>query len=89
LRDRTEAPIRENVDCVLAGSDPHRIVEAFGKTYRSPNKTTRSPESLDGSSARRIVQILMEDHFRQSQNTLTAARCSLREMGSDVSARTL
>jgi UDP-N-acetylglucosamine 2-epimerase (non-hydrolysing) len=90
LRHRTESPTSgEAANSVLAGSDPHRIVEEFRKTFRACKKITRSPEAWDGSSARRIVQILREDRFRQAHAPFAAAGSSLRGMNSAASEQTL
>ncbi|MGH7835154.1 MAG: UDP-N-acetylglucosamine 2-epimerase, partial [Candidatus Binatia bacterium] len=90
LRDKTEGPIGvEGTTGVLTGSDPQKIVEEFRKTFRAYKKIRSLPEGWDGSSGRRIVQILREDHFRQSHAALAAAGLSLRKTGSAVSEQIL
>jgi UDP-N-acetylglucosamine 2-epimerase (non-hydrolysing) len=87
LRDRIEGPLAAEGAAVLAGSDPQRIVEEFRKVIEARN-TPRFPEACDGSAARRIIQILAEDHFRQLHSGLSAAGLSLRRMGGADPART-
>jgi UDP-N-acetylglucosamine 2-epimerase (non-hydrolysing) len=68
LRENTERPVTlEHGTNVLVGSDPERIVKEFSRVLRGTAKTPAPPHLWDGNAAKRIVDILLQEHMPVSQ----------------------
>jgi UDP-N-acetylglucosamine 2-epimerase (non-hydrolysing) len=68
LRENTERPVTlEHGTNVLVGSDPERIVKEFSRVLRGTAKTPAPPHFWDGNAAKRIVDILLQEHMPVSQ----------------------
>jgi UDP-N-acetylglucosamine 2-epimerase (non-hydrolysing) len=65
LRNTTERPVTlEHGTNVLVGPDPEKIIAEFSRLFYNPQKLSRSPRYWDGSAAKRIIQVLVEDFSR-------------------------
>ena len=63
LRENTERPVTlEHGTNVLVGSDPERIVKEFSRVLRGTAKPPAPPHFWDGNAAKRIVDILLQEH---------------------------
>jgi UDP-N-acetylglucosamine 2-epimerase (non-hydrolysing) len=62
IRENTERPVTvEEGSNVLAGTDPHKIIEEARRVLRGEGKQGRRPHLWDGKAAERIVAILAEE----------------------------
>jgi UDP-N-acetylglucosamine 2-epimerase (non-hydrolysing) len=74
LRDRTERPVTlEHGTNVLVGSDPEKIIREFDRVYCNEQKSNRSPRYWDGSAAKRIIKVLVDDFFPERSSVTAAA----------------
>jgi UDP-N-acetylglucosamine 2-epimerase (non-hydrolysing) len=68
LRENTERPVTlEHGTNVLVGSDPERIVKEFSRVLRGTAKPPAPPHFWDGNAAKRIVDILLQEHSPMRQ----------------------
>jgi UDP-N-acetylglucosamine 2-epimerase (non-hydrolysing) len=64
LRENTERPVTlTHGTNVLVGSDSERIMHEFARVSTGMRETPRPPLFWDGSAAKRIIQILIEDEI--------------------------
>ena len=64
LRETTERPVTLKYGTnVLVGADPEKIIAEFVRVQQAGRKPPSTPPYWDGQAARRIVQILTNDHF--------------------------
>jgi UDP-N-acetylglucosamine 2-epimerase (non-hydrolysing) len=69
LRNTTERPVTlEHGTNVLVGPDPEKIIAEFSRLFYNPQKLSHSPRYWDGSAAKRIIQVLVEDFSRGTIN---------------------
>jgi len=62
IRENTERPVTvEEGSNVLAGTDPHKILQETRKVLRGEGKQGRRPQLWDGKAAERIVAILARE----------------------------
>jgi UDP-N-acetylglucosamine 2-epimerase (non-hydrolysing) len=62
IRENTERPVTvEEGSNVLAGTDPHKIIDEARRVLRGEGKQGRRPHLWDGKAAERIVAILAEE----------------------------
>jgi UDP-N-acetylglucosamine 2-epimerase (non-hydrolysing) len=66
LRETTERPVTlENGTNVLAGSDPHKIIQEFDRVLCNEPKSDRFPRFWDGDAAKRIIKVLVDDFLSE------------------------
>jgi UDP-N-acetylglucosamine 2-epimerase (non-hydrolysing) len=72
LRNTTERPVTlVHGTNVLVGTDPEKIITEFDRVYCNGQKSNRPPCYWDGSAAKRIIRVLI-DEFCPEQSSVTA-----------------
>jgi len=63
LRENTERPVTlTHGTNVLVGADAEKIIEEFARVMRGARAVVTPPQFWDGHAAKRIIQMLVDDH---------------------------